>query len=435
MKSVKNIENNFFSRCKEAVIISLLFWLFSPLVVCAKTNNGGSLLYKSYNGLVMTGYQGWFNTPDDGANKGWTHYDKRGVFAPNCSTIDMWPDVSELKRSYTTLFNHKDGAVARVFSSFDASTVDKHFDWMKQYGIDGIFLQRFVSEIKAPKSKSHCDKILNSAVASAKKHERALCIMYDLSGMNHNDVQLLLKDASELNDTYKLTRKGLNTYLHHNGKPLIAVWGVGFSDSRKYGLNEAEAIIDGLKKLGFSVLIGVPTHWRTLKRDTQPDKRLHSLIAKCDIIHPWFVGRFNIDTYPTFQRQIRADIDWCKSHNIDYVPTIFPGFSWENMNGKGSNFISREKGNFYWKQLYGAIAEGSSMLYVAMFDEVDEGTAIFKCLNQKNVPLNGQGRFLGIDDELQPDHYLWLTGLGKQMLLGKHPLVATQPVRESINKK
>ena len=61
---------------------------------------------------------------------------------------------------------------------------------------------------------------------------------------------------------------------------------MGFNDNRKYGFDEAEKIIDGLKKRGFSVMIGVPTHWRDLESDTLPDKRLHDLILKCDIVTP-----------------------------------------------------------------------------------------------------------------------------------------------------
>jgi len=34
------------------------------------------------------------------------------------------------------------------------------------------------------------------------------------------------------------------------------------------------------------------------------------------------------------------------------------------------NQIPRNRGQFYWKQVYGAIKEGADMLYVAMFDEV-----------------------------------------------------------------
>lgn len=33
--------------------------------------------YSSYKGLIMAGYQGWFNTPDDGANRKWRHYPGR----------------------------------------------------------------------------------------------------------------------------------------------------------------------------------------------------------------------------------------------------------------------------------------------------------------------------------------------------------------------
>ena len=34
--------------------------------------------FTSYKGLVMAGYQGWFNAPDDGADRGWNHYSNHG---------------------------------------------------------------------------------------------------------------------------------------------------------------------------------------------------------------------------------------------------------------------------------------------------------------------------------------------------------------------
>ena len=66
------------------------------------------------------------------------------------------------------------------------------------------------------------------------------------------------------------------------------------------------------------------------------------------------------------------------------------------------------------------------MLYVAMFDELDEGTAIFKTTN---TPPVGESPFLK-EPELQSDHYLWLTGQVGKMLRGQLPAAPTAPVRK-----
>ena len=55
------------------------------------------------------------------------------------------------------------------------------------------------------------------------------------------------------------------------------------------------------------------------------------------------------------------------------------------------------------------------MLYVAMFDELDEATAIFKTMNQPPV---GDSRFLA-EPGLPNDHYLWLTGMLGKLLRGE----------------
>lgn len=66
------------------------------------------------------------------------------------------------------------------------------------------------------------------------------------------------------------------------------------------------------------------------------------------------------------------------------------------------------------------------MLYVAMYDEIDEGTAIMKC---SNTPPRG-GKTTFIDYEGMPtDHYLWLTGLGGRMLRGNMSLTGAMPTR------
>ncbi len=402
-------------------ILSILFSIGISAQTCGKQ-------YDSYKGLIMAGYQGWFNAPGDGTDRGWYHYKGRNGFRPGSCSIDFWPEVSEYKKLYKSEFTFADGTPAYLFSSNDEETVDLHFSWMKEYGLDGVFMQRFVSEIRNPKGKSHFNKVLSSAMKSANKYQRAICVMYDLSGMNPSDERLVLKDISEVAERHTLMNHKKNpSYLYHNGRPLVAVWGAGFNDKRRYGLNEVEAIIKGLKEQGFSVMLGVPTHWRELSGDTESNPFLHELIRSCDIVMPWFVGRYNDSSYPIYQELIKKDLEWAKANHVDYAPLVFPGFSWRNMKGQKSTQILRKKGDFLWHQLAGAISSGAEMIYVAMFDEIDEGTAIFKCA--KKVPV-GESTFVPIEEGIGSDHYLWLAGEASKMLQKKKPLVMEQPKRK-----
>ena len=383
----------------------------------AKTTESMSRVrFKSIKNLVMAGYQGWFNTPEDGAGLGWKHFEKEKEFKPGKCTIDLWPDVSEYEKTYETAFKLPDETPAKVFSSYDASTTDLHFKWMKQYGIDGVFMQRFVVSIRNQKGKDNYNKILNNAVLSAEKYDRAICLMYDLSGMEAGEEDILIRDWKELCKKYKLVSRNNNHYVYHHGKPLVAVWGIGFNDRRKYGYEQVKKIIDFLKSEGCSILVGVPTHWRTLTIDAVSDTRLLELVKQADIVHPWLVGRFDNHTYEPYRKLIEEDIKWCKANGKDYMPVLFPGFSWHNMKKDApQNMIPRLGGRFFWQQVKGAVDAGAESLYLAMFDEIDEGTAFFKCTN---TPPVGESSFITYEGEA-PDHYLWLAGEAAKYLRGE----------------
>lgn len=311
------------------------------------TESMSRVRFKSIRNLVMAGYQGWFNTPEDGAGLGWKHFEKEKEFKPGRCTIDLWPDVSEYEKTYETAFKLPDETPAKVFSSYDASTTDLHFKWMKQYGIDGVFMQRFVVSIRNQKGKDNYNKILNNAVLSAEKYDRAICLMYDLSGMEAGEEDILIRDWKELCEKYKLVSRNNNHYVYHHGKPLVAVWGIGFNDRRKYGYEQVKKIIDFLKSEGCSILVGVPTHWRTLTIDAVSDTRLLELVKQADIVHPWLVGRFDNHTYEPYRKSIEEDIKWCKANGKDYMPVLFPGFSWHNMKKDApQNMIPRLGGTF-----------------------------------------------------------------------------------------
>jgi glycoprotein endo-alpha-1,2-mannosidase len=265
---------------------------------------------------------------------------------------------------------------------------------------------------------------LTDALNASRKYGRAISVMYDLSGMRDSvDVPLLINDWKNLVDSMKITSRGnKQTYLYHNGKPLVVIWGVGFNDGRKYTLSSIEKIIDFLKNDplygGCAVMLGVPTYWREFGRDTDPNTRLHDVIKKVDIIHPWTIGRYNNEEgYFKYMEVQKADIKWCSENNVDYAATVFPGFSWSNLNPT-SRFdqIPRNRGQFYWMQLSNAINNRAQMIYVAMFDEVDEGTAIMKV--SQNPPV-GPSRFVVFEEGVPSDYYLYLTGFAGKMLRKK----------------
>ena len=87
--------------------------------------------------------------------------------------------------------------------------------------------------------------------------------------------------------------------------------------------------------------------------------------------------------------------------------------------------IPRLKGELLWRQYVEAKHAGASMIFAAMFDEIDEGTAIFKCTND---PPIGESRFVTYEG-LPSDHYLWLTGMGSKLLRGEMDVSPQMPAR------
>ena len=396
--------------------------------------------YPTYNGLIMAGYQGWFRE----AQNGILYPDEKKV------RLDMWPDVSEYEITYPTGLKHADGSTARFFSSTDKSTVDLHFKWMKEYGVDGAFMQRFFNRTRPSGPRSETTLVLKNGFEAASKYDRAIAVMYDLSGLKASgeDCSSIIDDWKYLVDSLRVTnQQGTKTYLHHNGKPLVAIWGVGFPD-RPYNIRNIglERLIDFLKNDpvygGCAVMLGVPTYWRDLNADCNPDPYLHELIKMCDVVLPWMVQRFTPLLHNEMGRYrdvIKSDMNWCKTYKLDYVPCVTPGFSWHNLSRfefpddiKPPGSIPRMGGKFYWQQMATAINAGASMLYVAMFDEVNEGTAIFKCTD--NPPVSDTAKFVGMDG-LPSDHYLWLTGKAAELLRKGMVLPTLLPTREQNKKK
>ena len=97
--------------------------------------------HTTYTGHSMTGYQGWFGTPGDGGTNSFRHYNGRDGFKPGSASIEYWPDMREADEDekYPTSYVKTDGTPCYVFSSVHPKTVSRHFQWMKEYGIPGIY--------------------------------------------------------------------------------------------------------------------------------------------------------------------------------------------------------------------------------------------------------------------------------------------------------
>ena len=377
------------------------------------------------DGKVLIGYQGWFTCPDDGSGR-WTHW-SRGVPSPTTLTVELFPDLRELDPDERCVVPGMtiDGKPAYLFSSRNPKTVARHFAWMKQYGLDGVLVQRFVGEIRRKRSEG--DLVLKNIMAAAKESGRTFAIEYDISGGNPDTFAQTLKDDwIYLTEELKVTAHP--NYQHHNGKPLLSIWGMGLSDGNAHPPADPQAAKDLIEwfKSRVTYMGGTPARWGTLNADSRSDPAWAQVYAAMDVVQPWNVGRYGtLDAVDRWKNDVLApDVKLAAANHQIYMPVIFPGFSWSNHKPNAKkNQIPRLGGEFLWRQAYNAKMAGAKVLKIAMFDEVDEGTAILKVApHRKDAP--DQGFWLTLDADgadLPSDWYLKLAGDITRMFHGEIP--------------
>ncbi len=384
------------------------------------------------NNKIMAGYQGWFGASGDGSGYGWIHWTRGATPAADNITFDMWPDMREYEAEelFKTNFVYPDLTNAGLYSAYTPKTVDRHVKWMKDYGIDGVFVQRFI--ISAMSRTDQRDTVLQNVRHAAEAHGRVFANMYDMSGATPESFAAdVINDWIHLVDDLKITESP--NYLHHNGLPVLSLWGVHAGNSKDVitAAMWTELLqwftVDAPEKYKVTLKAGVNNGWRTDSQEWQV------VYDNFDFISPWAVGRYSdIAGADTYRNQyFQTDLNETASRDMEYIPVVFPGFSWANKYpGKELNQIPRNGGDFFWHQIYNAIDAGCNMVYVAMFDEVDEGTAIYKIAeNSSQTPTTGKFVTLDMDGiELPSDWYLRLAGEGTKMLRGEIPLTSTIPI-------
>src|ERR1700720_260523 len=389
-------EGRFMLRHTQGFVALLLqaLMLIPSGLVWAQTTGGAAHFYTTLRGIHVAGYQGWFACPGDGAvGVGWGHWFRGGSDPqdPNSLAIDLWPDTSELDEDERcpTAFRLPSGAPAFLFSDQNPKTVARHFAWMKEYGIDGAAMQRFVMGLARADLKGNFDTVLENARAAAEANRRGFFVMYDVSGTNGDAaLHTIEQDWPHLTGDLHLTDS--LAYIFDRGKPVVGVWGLGFKD-RDISADQAAGIIRYFRTASApaTILGGVPASWRNLDDDghygdSRTEPQWAAVYRSLDIISPWSVGRFGDNKGADNFARLRLFPDLAETERIgiEYMPAVFPGFSWAHGAGRERksplNVMPRRCGAFYQRQIDNVIKAGAQMLYTAMFDEINEGTAIFK---------------------------------------------------------
>ena len=234
-------------------------------------------------GKTILGYQGWFRAAGDPAGQGWIHY-INGSF--NDLTFDLWPDMLEFsdeEKYPVSGWKYANNDQAYLFSSANRKTVLRHFQWMQNYGIDVAAVQRFVVSTD-PAHSNESFRIPAYAREAANRTGRSYYIMYDMSGYDSNTLASAIEsDWKYFVDSMQITTD--DRYLHHEGKPVVGVYGF-YTD--RFSPETAAEVLDIFQKGGkYAAYVAGSGEWWWYT-DTAPG--WSAVFHRMDAWIPWNVG-------------------------------------------------------------------------------------------------------------------------------------------------
>lgn len=384
-------------------------------------------------GKVTAGYQAWFHASED-PDHGWGHWSNES--APEAGNVhpEMFPDFSEFSDSamYSSRFEpYPDGKPVRFYEAHKPEVIDVHFRWMKEYGIDGVGIQRFYSATSAQTQPEPTH--LTAIREAAERYDRIFYIMYDTSGCGHDGSAAILRMKEDF--IHNVEEKGLTAspaYAHADDKPVVCIWGLAGTEPGRYPVaKDALELVTWLKNRGYFVIGGLPDN-----RWTEVTDEYAEVYASLDMASPWTPGRFRKETlHDWIERHLEKDLAYCKEHNIYYQPVMFSGFAWSNFCESGNpNATPRDAGRFLWEQAKIYAKKGVDCGYFAMFDEFDEATALAKAATDSSMIPSGRQYFQTLSADgtwLSSDFYLRLAGAVTGLLRGEVPYTEEVPVPHS----
>lgn len=391
----------------------------------------------NFKDKTVVGYQAWFEASDD-LTSGWNHWNSGAAPAGGQQTFDIYPDVNGYpeevlyQTGYADLLN---GQPAVLYDGTSEEAIDTQVKWMQEYGIDGFAVSRFysgTSQVQIPGRTK-----LDYMVEAAEKYDRLFYMGYDISGIGGNGEAGIrrLQFDFVLNVEEKFVPSP--NYAQIDGKPVVSLWGFQGSDFNRYpNAENALMLINWFKDRGYYVIGGVPDNdWANDESDYK------AVYEALDMITPWTVGRFNHTNAQSYlEGKYEQDRAWLDAYNAEhpddqkeYMPTIFPGFSWANWASGAPNATARLAGEFMWDQATLAKKYGFTSSFIAMFDEYDEGTSILKMAEDSmSIPSDQYFVTAAADGKwLSSDFYMRLTGAISDMLRGDLPITDDVPIEHA----
>ncbi|KAG6849764.1 hypothetical protein H0H93_005446 [Arthromyces matolae] len=365
-------------------------------------SNDGKILKRADPSTIqdkfLVGYQGWFTCGGDGepvgpGHHGWLHWFNAPIPDGGRVNTDLWPDVSSYSPS-------------ELFPA----------PGLKTAAGEQVFL-----------FSSRHPKTVQSVPADR------------LQRVIERDWVHLVRNQGVLDSP---------NYLREKGKAVVALWGFGFENAGHTPelVRSITTYIRNMTPGGAYIMAGTPAHWRTATSDADRNPAfLDVWLNEFDAISPWTVGRYRDEKEADdfAETKMRGDVELINKRNeegrwrkIDYIPVVLPGGSGYNLSqGKwGFNSIRRNGGRFLWQQIFNAKRLGVRVMYGAMWDEYDEGTALMPVVEKKRLlPVSDVHPFLALDEDgydLPSDWFMRICGFAGEGLRSERRVFETFPSKE-----
>ena len=382
------------------------------------------------SGKVLAGYQGWFNTPNDIADGGYNHWGRPGNW-----NVDQWPDPNDYDAS--ELFavpgvTTQSGDQAYLFSSANSSVVRRHFQWMRQHDIDGVFVQRFQSRFMASNDDGTYTGPVQWQITNVRDaahlEGRTWAVEYDIQkagdeAARDRMIERVKEDWQFLTDPNGMDITNDSHYQREDGKPVVAIFGLFLSSDNLYSNTQQAELVNWFKSQGVYV-VGAGRHTQSASQIANAG--LH------DAYIPWQGYWWGSNSYSPAEAAL--------SGVTEHIPHVFPGFSWTHLkNDSAGASVDREDGLFYWRMLSDAINETDApWLFIGMFDEYDEATNLIPASDDPPIPdsgSNGEPLTFQTSEPMPNDWWMALTGAAKQALLGKVAIDDSIPTEADLENR